>query len=98
LVSGESVDFFDGDVGGIAGEVVVVGEEEHAVALLPLAHGYAGAVPVAVLCLGLLILVESTGAEGRAQGHLVLGEATDDHGGHALLGAVGRIAEFHVAV
>jgi len=37
----------------VSGELVVSREKEHAVAFVPLAHGYAGAVPVAVLDLRL---------------------------------------------
>mmetsp|Transcript_25296 Transcript_25296/g.81816 ORF Transcript_25296/g.81816 Transcript_25296/m.81816 type:complete len:207 (+) Transcript_25296:2254-2874(+) len=76
---GEGVDFVDGDIGRVADEVVVVGEEEHAVALLPLPHGDAGAVPVAVLGLGLLVLVEAAGTEGRAERNFVFRETADHH-------------------
>lgn len=50
----------------LPGEIVLRCEEEHAVALLPLAHGNAGAVPVAVVRLRLLVVVVAARAQGRA--------------------------------
>ena len=46
---GEGVDFIDGDVRGLANEVVILRQEQHTVAFLPLSHRDARAIPVPVL-------------------------------------------------
>lgn len=68
-------------------EVVVLGQEEHAVALLPLAHRDAGAVPKALSRLGLLVVVVPARAQRGAELVLVLGEALDHDGGDGLIDA-----------
>lgn len=54
---------------------------------LALSHGYARAVPVALLGLGGLIVIVPAGAQRRAEVVLVLSEALDDDGRHRFLGA-----------
>ena len=49
---------------------------------LALAHGHAGAVPVALLRLGRLVVVVAAGAQRRAQLVLVLRQALDHDSGH----------------
>ena len=68
----ELVYLLDGDVSFVPREVVVLGEEQHAVALLALAHRDARAVPEPTLHLRLLVVVVPAWAQGRAQRVLVL--------------------------
>ena len=49
---------------------------------LALAHGHAWAVPEALRCLGLLVIIMPAGAQGGAELVLVLRETLDDHCRH----------------
>ncbi len=82
----------------LPGKAVVLRQKQHAVALVPFPHGDAGAVPVPVLGLRLLVLVETAGAEGGAQIDLVLGEALDDDGGNGHVDAQFRVGVLQVRV
>ena len=55
-------DLLEGDFSFCTREGVVFGQEEHAMALLPFLHGYAGAVPVGRFNFGLFIFVVTAGA------------------------------------
>lgn len=79
--------FFESDLRVLAPEVVVLRQEEHAVALLPLPHRDARAVPEALRRLGPLVVVVPAGAERGPELVLVLGEALDDDGGDGLVDA-----------
>ena len=58
----------------VADEGVVLGEEEHTVALLPLPHRHTGAVPVGQAHFRRLVLVVPARAQGRPQLLFVLGQ------------------------
>lgn len=75
------------DLRVLAPEVVALGQEEHAVALLALPHRHAGAVPEPLRGLGGLVVVVAAGAQGGAELVLVLGEALDYDGGDRLVDA-----------
>jgi len=66
------LDLIKGDFLGVTGKVVVFCQEEHAVALLALAHRHTRAVPEALLSLKLLVVVMAARAERHPQLILVL--------------------------
>eukprot|EP00982_Pelagococcus_subviridis_P007990 30800-Pelagococcus_subviridis.AAC.3 len=70
-------DFVDRDRLLVPDEVVVLRQEQHAVALLPLPHRDARAVPKPALHLRLLVVVVPARAQRRPERVFVLGEALD---------------------
>ena len=66
------------DVGFGPGKVIVVGEEKHAMALVPFAHWDAGAIPIPVLGLLFFVVVEATRAQRCPKVDLVFGQSLDD--------------------
>ena len=84
---GELDDFVHGDLLLVAHEIVILGEEEHAVALLALPHGNTRAVPEPARDLSLLVVVVPARAQRRAQRVLVLGQALDHNRRHGLVHA-----------
>ena len=87
VFAGLGADLIEGDVLFISREGVILGEEQHTVALFALLHGNTGAVPVNGFNLGLLVLVMATGAQGRTVVVFVLGQAFDHNRGNARVGA-----------
>ena len=83
--AGGGVDRFCGD--GLrllrASEGIVLGEEEHAVAFLALAHRNTGAVPEGLGDLGFLIFVMAAGAKRSAQIVLMTRQTLQNNSGNA---------------
>mmetsp|Transcript_740 Transcript_740/g.2112 ORF Transcript_740/g.2112 Transcript_740/m.2112 type:complete len:203 (-) Transcript_740:55-663(-) len=67
-------------------------------ALMAFSHGHAGAIPVSILGLGLLVLVKAAWTERCAQIDLVLCQSLDDDRGDGFIGAQQSVSVFEVGV
>ena len=81
--AGGSVDHFGGDGLRISTEGIVLGQEQHAVALLPLTHRHAGAVPEGLGNFSFLVLIVTAWAQSSPELILVAGKTLEHHSGHA---------------